>query len=219
MNKANVKLYISPFMLRIIKEFKRKIHSETNDDYDYPINYELFSSHDTYLSPLLIALGIIDIDCLVRQAIELEDQNCGAGAPPVASSAIFSLRRTKEGKFMVDFEYNGKFMNPCKLILKSKGFKYKGVVCSFKHFEKIVKKKLIFTNWIGLCKWYEKRNVMKVNWIEYVFGKNTYINVMGLWSVFLTLLGAFFWRKHSELKGLQKGMTDGIINKIIRAKK
>ena len=206
-------------MLRIIKEFERKIHSETNDDYDYPINYELFSSHDTYLSPLLIALGIIDIDCLVKQAIELEDQKCGAGAPPVASSAIFSLKRTPEGKFMVDFEYNGQFMDPCKLILKSKGFKYKRVKCSFKNFKKIVQKKLIYTNWNGLCKWYEKRNEMKVNWVEYVFGKNTYMNVMGLWSVILLLLGAFFWKKNQELKNLQKGMTVGIINKIVHAKK
>lgn len=139
-----IRTLVSPFLLHIKREFTKKIKSikeykkelkagNKHAKETYRIKLRSYLSHDTFLTPIMFILGIIDPRCVYNESTTLNSKKC-MSKPPVASAFVWELNEKEEDgktKFYVNATFKGKYFNICNLDSKDTD---KDFSCPFKTF-------------------------------------------------------------------------------------
>lgn len=81
------------------------------------MKYRSYLSHDTFMTPMLLALGLIDYNCVLEEAKEMQSRGC-LSKPPVGSAFVWELvQQEDEGhlNFFIRATYRGEYFNFCRL--------------------------------------------------------------------------------------------------------
>lgn len=158
-----IRTLMSPFLLHLRIEFKKKIDSieryeadlkagKQNPSEPYRIKMRSYMSHDTFLSPIMIILGLIDTKCVEKETTLLKNLGC-TSKPPVAAGIVWELNQRKEddkNQFYINATYRGKYFNICKLDPKDTDEDFS---CKWETFRKFIASET-FSNWKYICEKY-----------------------------------------------------------------
>jgi hypothetical protein len=98
-----VRTIVSPFLIHLREEFTKKIASITKYEAelkagkkdareDYRIKLRSYMTHDTFLSPTMLILGLIDPECVYQETTQLVNKGC-TSKPPVAAAIVWELNQ------------------------------------------------------------------------------------------------------------------------------
>lgn len=111
-----------------------------------------YMTHDTFMTPMMLILGLIDQDCVNLETLTLTNKGC-VSKPPVSTALVWELNQKKvKGKldFYINATYRGKYFNICKLDSKETDGDYSCPWETFKHFISTQ----AFGNWKYICEKY-----------------------------------------------------------------
>lgn len=113
------------------------------------MKYRSYLTHDTFITPMLIALGLLDYQCVLEETKSLESRGC-LSKPPVGSAFVWELvQEEKEDKlaFFVRFTYRGKYFNLCRLETQQTDQYFS---CPYDKFLEFINT-YTFSNWEHIC--------------------------------------------------------------------
>lgn len=204
-DKNYMKLYTTPLLRDLAANMLKKYRSHLKlTDEEFPLKYKLYSAHDTTISPILINLGLIDINCIQNQAQFLHDFNCFlAGKPPVGSSLTWELIEVGPKEHYIRTNLNGDYINFCdlkpkdmrKADLESPVRKFD---CTMEQFDKRIFH-LTHENWSDICK---RVDLYKINYWDPIF--RHYKKLLFMASFFCIISISFAFRMNRELRILKK---------------
>lgn len=157
---------------KIIESMKNKINALNTGQNDESKVYVGFSGHDTNLYPLILNLGLSNIECITEELkTGISQENCEKN-PEVASNLLFELsQELNSNNFYVKIIYNGKSIDYCPRRLVKNG-------CSFDQFERFMKERFIYEDFNNFCELEQSNNNKK-------FYLGTIIILIGLVIAFL----------------------------------
>lgn len=108
--------FIKLMLSNLLKEILKFLADKVNDPATHKRKFVFYSLHDTNISPLIMYLGMVDLDCNLRQVYTHEVIGCEQ-KPPFASSVIFELARDAAGNPAIFFRYNGQYRDICSGVI------------------------------------------------------------------------------------------------------
>ena len=177
----------SPFLLHLREEFDKKIASirsyqeeiksgNVNAVESYRMKMKSYLTHDTFLTPIMILLGLVDLKCVAEQTLHLVDKNCQSKIPQAAAFVFELNEKTVNGvsQFYINVTYRGKYFNICKLEAKDTDEDYS---CPHETFNDFIGKET-FSNWEYLCEKYGSDDPDHFDYHKY---NNVTVNSTNFW--------------------------------------
>ena len=134
------KLIPTPLVKEIVGKLKHKSTATTNN----PLKFQVYSGHDSTIAPILAQLGIVDLDCFLKDLKEVKFSETCTNFPEVASNLIFELVTVDNVDYIQTY-YNFEPIKVCKE--DNKAQKYR---CRVAEYEETWNAKLS-SNWRKEC--------------------------------------------------------------------
>lgn len=191
------RLSSSQFLNHLRSVFWKKAFKKTNikpdEKYFKELKYLFYSTHDTFMTPLLINLGLMSTKCADNDLKQMRLEGCET-KPKVASSLVWELLEKEKGSYYVRSLYNGEYYDLC-----GNGETDGYYTCAFKDFSMRIAK-ITISNWKDSClSFNEKKNRKKKQKQEFFFG---FLCRVGLMYGILTLvvIYSFFFMAYFMFK-------------------
>lgn len=113
------------------------------------MKYRSYLSHDTFMTPMLMALGLLKYECVLEETRGLESKGC-LSKPPVGSAFVWELVEREEGElpqFFIRATYRGEYFNMCMLDSENAD---KYFSCPYDKFLEFINT-YTFSNWEHVC--------------------------------------------------------------------
>ena len=113
------------------------------------MKYRSYLSHDTFMTPMLIALNLLKYECVLEETRDLESKGC-LSKPPVGSAFVWELVEREDGEsvqYFVRATYRGEYFNLCLLEQESTDEKFS---CPYDKFLEFINT-YTFSNWEHVC--------------------------------------------------------------------